>query len=192
MQPLRRVRWGWELRLPLWGAVSSHQTVHPVIPRSVGVLLNGLPVIFVHVASSTALSRSVLGGALCLLLLRLRCHPISICVAVLVLAFVVLLLRLAWLSLHSGVLEVAALFDVLVIFCPRGGGTDTQHIPIPPYPKNNAKRSDFHRDLLQRLRLFRRYGKIKRILPHPKTVAAQGFSSSSACFVGYAVALPRR
>ena len=54
------------------------------------------------------------------------------------------------------------MFDVLVIFCPRGGGTDTQHIPIPPYPKNNAKRSDFHRDLLQRLRLFRRYGKIKR------------------------------
>ena len=51
-----------------------------------------------------------------MLLLRLRCHPISICVAVLVLAFVVLLLRLAWLSLHSGVLEVAALFDVLVIF----------------------------------------------------------------------------
>ena len=159
MQPLRRVRWGWELRLPLWGAVSSHQTVHPVIPRSVGVLLNGLPVIFVHVASSTALSRSVLGGALCLLLLRLRCHPTSICSAGAVLAFVLLLLRLAWLS---SFLEFAAFVLCPLDFCPRGGGTDTQPKTIPPYPKNNAKRSDFHRDLLQRLRLFRRYGKIKR------------------------------
>lgn len=113
MQPLRRVRWGWELRLPLWGAISSHshQTGNRVTPRSVGVLLNGLPGIFVHVASSTALSRSVPGGALCLLLLRLRCHPTSICSAGAVLVFVLLLLRLAW-SLSS-FLEFAAF-----VLCP--------------------------------------------------------------------------